>query len=86
MKLDLPLLFIRLSYGVRTAPVCSRIRQHLCARDKSKAVAAIPSFGHRKILHTPTRMGSAAPAAAVPYPGKRPEFPARDNEVLKQNP
>ena len=28
-------------------------------------------------------MGSAALADAVPYPGKATEFPARDNEVLK---
>ena len=29
-------------------------------------------------------MGSAALAAAVPYPGKAFEFPARDKEVLKK--
>ena len=29
-------------------------------------------------------MGIAALAAAVPYPGKATEFPARDNEVLKK--
>ena len=31
---------------------------------------AIPLFGHMEILHTLIRMGSAAVAAAVPYPGK----------------
>ena len=29
-------------------------------------------------------MGSAALAAAVPYPVRPPEFPARDSEVLKK--
>ena len=33
-------------------------------------LAAIPLSGHRKILHTLIGMGSAALAAAVPYPGK----------------
>ena len=31
---------------------------------------ATPLFGHRKILHTLVGTGSAALAAAVPYPGK----------------
>ena len=30
----------------------------------------IPLFGHTKTLHTPIGVGSAALAAAVPYPGK----------------
>ena len=37
---------------------------------KSQTLEAIPLFGHTKILHTPIGMGSAALAAAVPYPGK----------------
>ena len=60
----------RLSYSVRTAPVCNRMHQHLCARSKSQTLAAIPLFGHTKVLHTPVGTGSAALAAAVPYPGK----------------
>ena len=35
-----------------------------------------------KILHTLIGMGSAALAAALPYQVRRPEFPARDDEVL----
>ena len=53
----------RLSYCVRTAPVCNRMHQHLCAH--SPALIAIPLFGHTKILHTLIRMGSAALAAAA---------------------
>ena len=41
-------------------------------------------FGHTEILHILIGMGSAALAAAVPYPGKAFEFPARDKEVLKK--
>ena len=55
----------RLSHGVRTAPVCNRMHQQLCAHH----CLAIPLFGLTKILHTPIGMGSAALAAAVPpYP------------------
>ena len=36
-----------------------------------------------EMLHTPTEMGSAALAAAVPYQVKQPKFPTRDDEVLK---
>ena len=59
----------RLSYGVRTAPVSNRIRMAasalFCAHVnfyfifKSQTLAAIPLFGHTKILHTRVRMGSA---------------------------
>ena len=37
---------------------------------KSQTLAAIPLFGHMKILHTLIGMGSAALAAVVPYPSK----------------
>ena len=43
----------------------------------------LPLFGSMKILHTLIGMGSAALAAAVPYPGKAVPFPTRDKEVLK---
>ena len=71
------------SYGVHTAPVCNHMHQDLCARYKSQTLAAIPLFGHTKILHTLIGMGRAALATAVPYPSKVTElFPTRDNEVL----
>ena len=42
-------------------------------------------FGHMKVLHTPTAVGSAALAAAVPnYPGKATRFPAKVNDVLNR--
>ena len=37
---------------------------------KIQTLAATPSCGHTKTLHTPIGMGSAALAAAVSYPGK----------------
>ena len=43
------------------------MHQHLCACYKSQTLAAIPLFGHTKILHTLIEMGSTALAAAVPY-------------------
>ena len=73
----------RLSYGVRTAAVCRRLHQHLCAYKKCQALAAILLFEHTNILDTLTEKGSAALAVAVPYPVRRPELPTRDNEVLK---
>ena len=60
----------RLSYGVRTAPVCSHMHQHLCARQKFQCLATMPLFGHPKILQALIGVGSAALAAAVPCPGK----------------
>ena len=60
----------RLSYTVRTAPVCSCMHQHLYTRYKSQTLTAIPLFGYRKMLHTQVGMGSAALGAAVSYPGK----------------
>ena len=41
----------RLSYSVRTAPVCNYMLQHRCAGSKSQPLAAIPPSGHTKILH-----------------------------------
>ena len=49
---------------------CNHMHQHLCARYKSQTLAAIPPFGHTKILHTVTGMGSAALVGAVPYLGR----------------
>ena len=60
----------RLSYSVRISHVYSRMHQHLCARYQSQTLAAVPLFWHTKILHTLIGMGSAALAAAFPYPGK----------------
>ena len=46
---------------------------------QTQTLAAVPLFGHTKILPTLIEMGSAAlAAAAVPYRVRRPEFPARD--------
>ena len=67
----------RLSYGVRTAGLCSQRHQHLCARYKIPNNGSnIPLFGHRKIQHTFIGIGSAAFAAAVALPryGK-PNYP-----------
>ena len=63
----------RLPYSVHTAPVCSRMHQHLRVHEKSPTLAAIPLFGHTdNTIHTDTviGMGSAALVAAVPYPAK----------------
>ena len=38
----------RLSYGVRTALVCCRMHQDLCARLESQTLAAILLLGHHK--------------------------------------
>ena len=40
-------------------------------------------FGHTKILHILSRMGSAALAAAVLTQVRHPEFPANVKEVLE---
>ena len=60
----------RLSYGVRTAPGCNHIHQHLCARQNPWTLAATLLFQHAKIRHRLVGTGSAALAAAVPYSGK----------------
>ena len=52
------------------AIACINICAHVKKKEKKKALAAIPLFGHPKMLHTLTGIGSAALAAAVPYPGK----------------
>ena len=58
----------RLSHNVCTAPV----RLHASASMhmlKPLPLAAMPLFPHIKILHPLTGVGSAALAAALPYPG-----------------
>ena len=70
----------RLSYIVHTAsppppppttpPMCNHSHSHLHTHEKSQTLAAIPLFGHMKILHAMIGMGSTALVAAVPYPGK----------------
>ena len=42
----------RLSYGVDAAPMCNCMHQQLCAHQKSQTLAAVPLFGHTKILNT----------------------------------
>ena len=49
---------------------------------KKRTLAAIPLFGHTKILHTLIGMSSTALAAAVPYSGKGTRFSLSNNEVL----
>ena len=49
------------SYGVWTAPLCSRMHQHLSVHQKSQTL-----FEYTKTLHTLTGVGSAALTAAVP--------------------
>ena len=59
------------------------MRQHLlCARQKSRTLAALPLFEHTKILHTLTAMGSAALAAAVPWPGEATRFSRKERCVM----
>ena len=58
------------SYGVRTAPCVQSHASTTVRVKKSQTLEAIPLFGHTKILHTLVGMGSAALAAAAPYPGK----------------
>ena len=75
----------KLSYGVR-------MHQQLCARkNKNKtttktgpqALAAKPLFGHTKFLHTLVATVSAAVSGMLCLNQvKRPQFPARDNEVV----
>ena len=62
----------QISDGVRTAHVCNRMHQHLCACYKSQTLAAVRLFGHTKILHILILigMGSAVLVSVVPYPGK----------------
>ena len=47
-------------------PVRNRMHQHICARYKSQTPAAIPLFGHRKLLHILIGMGSAGNGCALP--------------------
>ena len=53
-------------------PLCAIACVNICAQVKDpKHCAAIPLFGHLKILHTPLGMGiSAALAAAVALAGE----------------
>ena len=45
----------------------------------SRTLATVRLSGHRKTLHTAVRLGSAAPAAALPLPSQDdPLFPPRD--------
>jgi len=69
-----------LNYDVRTAPVYTDMHQHMCARYKSQTLAATPSFGHTKILHTLIGMGSAALARLCLTQVRRPEIPVRERE------
>ena len=59
--------------------MCNRMYQHLCTCYKSQTQAAIPLFGHTKILHTLVGLGNATPAAVVCslFQVRWPEFPAR---------
>ena len=56
--------------SVQTLLRCSYSHQHLHARKTLQTLAAIPLFRRTNILHAMIGMGSAALAAAVPYPGK----------------
>ena len=43
----------RPSYGVRTAPVCNRMHQHLCGWQKAQILAAITLSEHTEINTSP---------------------------------
>ena len=71
----------RLSYGVITSPSSPA---SLSVRTlKIPTLAAIALFGHTKILHTLIGMGSAALAAAVPYPGKATRISRKEQRSTK---
>ena len=61
----------RLSYSVHTAPVCNRMHRSTSVRTLKipNTVSHIIVWTH-EILHTLVGLGSAALAAAVPYPAK----------------
>ena len=67
-------------------PYSPRVQSHA---SKSGRTLKIPDtgshtlFAHTEILHTLIGMGSAALAAAAPFPGKATQFPESDNEILK---
>ena len=54
----------------RVAYVCNRMHQHLCARKKSQTLEAFVVWRNENTAHTLVGTGSAALAAAVPYPVK----------------
>ena len=59
------------SLTVSVQPPCAIVCSSICAHVKIPNTAAKPLFGHyTEIVHTPLGVGSAAPAAAVPYTGK----------------
>ena len=60
----------QLSVQTLTAPVSKSHASTSVHTLKSRTLAVIPVFEHTKILHTLIGVGSAALAAAVPYPGK----------------
>ena len=70
---------------IRTAK-CSELSRTFSGRLTFVIIITTPLFGHTKILHTLVGMGSAAFAAAVPYPGKATQIiPRRDNEILEKH-
>ena len=60
------------SLTVSAQPPCAiaRINSRAQVKKIPNSGSHIPLFGHTKILHIAIGMGSAALAAAVPYPGK----------------
>ena len=80
----------RLSYGVRTVPVCNRMHQHLRGRKTNPStLAAIIIVWTHEITADTGRNGRNGQRCScmLLYLTKlrRPEFPARDNEVLNNN-
>ena len=64
--------------------LCAVTCTDTCAHIKNSVHSAIPLFGHTEMLHTLIGMDSIALAAALLYLGKGThEFPARENEVIK---
>ena len=50
----------RLSYGVRTPPVCNRVHSHLCARSRSRSPCKSSfDYGNTKTPNKHRRLGSA---------------------------
>ena len=67
--------------GLVRCPHSPRVRSDSSTsvrRLKIQNQSHIPLFGHTKIVRTMIGMGGTALVAAVPYPVRRPEFPARD--------
>ena len=75
----------RLSYGVRAAPLCAIACINICVHVKNLKHGQPYHCLDTQIMHTLIGMGSAALAAAVPYPGKATRISCKGQRSTKQN-